>query len=181
MRCKNTRRKPRKARATTSGSINHQYLQRKSNDQIALEFREILRAKGHQCDIFRIEALVALVKERVSFVKEIWDQVDFFFSPPETYDKEVIKKRWKDETPGQLTELRSVLESCDEFTVSATEATVKSWIEKKKYNTGAIMNAFRLVIVGASRGPHMFDIISWIGRDETLRRIEKGIAVIGKK
>ncbi len=161
--------------------FNHHYLQTKPNDHLAIEFREILRAKGYQCDIVRTEALIALVKERVSFVREIWDQVDFFFKAPESYDQEVIKKRWKEETPVQLIELRSVLESCEDFTAPATESAVKQWIEMKGYNTGAVMNAFRLVIVGASRGPHMFDIISWIGRDETISRIDKGIAVIGKK
>ena len=60
------------------------------------------------------------------------------------------------------------------------ESKVKSWIEAKGYNTGAIMNAFRIVIVGASRGPHMFDIISWLGKEETLKRIDKGVSVIGK-
>ena len=66
------------------------------------------------------------------------------------------------------------------FLLAETEPVVKAWIEEKGYNTGAIMNAFRLVIVGASRGPHMFDIISWIGKEETLKRIDKGISVIGK-
>ena len=80
-----------------------------------------------------------------------------------------------------MRELREVLEACEDFSPAVTEATVKTWIEKKAYNTGTIMNAFRLVIVGASRGPHMFDIISWIGKDDTLQRIDKGIAVIGKK
>jgi len=160
--------------------FNHQYLQKKENDVIAMEFREFLRARGYQCDIVRIESLIALVKERVSFVKEIWDQTDFFFRAPESYDQDVIKKRWKEETPAQLMELRSLLESCEDFTPAATENTVKSWIEQKSYNMGAIMNAFRLVVVGASRGPHMFDIISWIGKDETLRRIDTGISVIGK-
>ncbi len=161
--------------------FNHNYLQAKENDQLAIEFREFLRAKGYQCDIVRLESLIGLVKERVSFVKDIWDQTDFFFQAPESYDPDVIKKRWKEETPSQLMELRTVLEASEEFTSSATENLVKSWIEKKGYNTGAVMNAFRLVIVGASRGPHMFDIISWIGREETLQRIDKGIAVIGNK
>ena len=161
--------------------FNHQYLQKKENDILAMEFREFLRARGYQCDIVRIESLIALVKERVSFVKEIWDQTDFFFRAPESYDQDVIKKRWKEETPAQLMELSSVLDSCEEFSPAATELTVKSWIEQKGYNMGAIMNAFRLVVVGASRGPHMFDIISWIGKDETLRRIDTGISVIGKK
>lgn len=80
-----------------------------------------------------------------------------------------------------MTELRTLLESITEFTPEGTERAVKSWIESKGYNTGAVMNAFRLLVVGALRGPHMFDIISWIGRQETLNRIDKGLDVIGRK
>lgn len=160
--------------------FNHQYLQARSNKQLALEFREFLRAKGYQYDIVDLEALVGIVKERVSFVKDIWEQTDFFFKAPETYDQDIIKKRWKEDSPAILLELRSLLESFDDFSATATEPVVKSWIESKGYNTGAVMNAFRLVIVGASRGPHMFDIISWIGKAETLKRIDTALAVIGK-
>jgi glutamyl-tRNA synthetase len=161
--------------------FNHQYLQRKSNKEIAMEFREILRAKGFHHDMVDLEKLVGLVKERVSFVKEIWNETDFFFSSPETYDKDVIMKKWSNDTPQKMIELRLLLESIGEFTPEGTEQAVKSWIEAKGYNTGAVMNAFRLLVVGASRGPHMFDIISWIGKQETLKRIDKGLAVIGKK
>ncbi len=161
--------------------FNHQYLQRKSNKEIAMEFREILRAKGIHHDMVDLETLVGLVKERVSFVKEIWNETDFFFRSPETYDQDVIKKRWSNDTPQKMTELSSVLESISEFTPESTERVVKSWIEEKGYNTGAVMNAFRLLVVGASRGPHMFDIIAWIGKQETLTRIGKGLEAIGKK
>ncbi len=161
--------------------FNHYYLQNRSNNQLALEFREVLRAKGYHHDIVELEDLISLVKERVSFVKEIWQETDFFFKAPETYDPEIIKKRWKPETPAQLLELMSVLELIEEFKSSSTEQAVKEWIAKKGYNTGAVMNAFRLVIVGASRGPHIFDIISWIGKEESIKRVEKGIEVIGKQ
>jgi glutamyl-tRNA synthetase len=161
--------------------FNHYYLQSRDNNQLALEFREFLRAQGFHHDIVNLETLVELVKERVSFVKDIWQETDFFFKAPETYDQDVIKKRWKPETSQQLLELKSILENIEEFTPSVTEQKVKEWIEKKGYNTGAVMNAFRLVIVGASRGPHMFDIISWIGKEETLNRIDRGIAIIGKQ
>jgi len=124
--------------------------------------------------------LIGMVKERVSFVKDIWEQTDFFFKAPETYDAEVIKKRWKDDSSALLIELRAELEKIDDFSPTSTEPLIKEWIEKKGYNTGTIMNIFRLVIVGTSRGPHMFDIISWIGKDETLKRIDKGVSVIGK-
>jgi glutamyl-tRNA synthetase len=159
--------------------FNHQYLQKKTNNQLAIEFREFLRAKGYHVDIVRLEILVGMVKERVSFVKDIWEQTDFFFKAPEIYDQDVIKKRWQETTPLILEELISVIRGITDFSSSAAETTIKEWIDKKGYNTGVVMNAFRLVVVGAARGPHMFDIISWIGKEETINRMEKGISVIG--
>jgi len=160
--------------------FNHYYLQSRENSQLAMEFREILRAKGIHHDIVHLEKLIGLIKERVNFVKDIWQETDFFFIAPESYDKEVIKKRWKPETPSQLSELKAILEDVSEFNPAVTEQTVKAWIESRGYNTGAIMNTLRLVIVGASRGPHMFDIVSWIGKEETIKRIERGITIIGE-
>jgi glutamyl-tRNA synthetase len=160
--------------------FNHQYLKNKNNTQLAIEFREFLRPHGYHVDIVRLEVLVELVKERVSFVKDIWEQTDFFFKAPETYDQEVVKKRWKENSASLLMELRSLLDKMTDLSTGKTEPVVKDWIEKNGYNTGTIMNALRLVIVGASRGPHMFDIISWIGKEETLKRIDKGLSVIGK-
>jgi glutamyl-tRNA synthetase len=160
--------------------FNHQYLQKKSNSQLAAEFSEFLMPLGHNIDIIRLEALVGLVKERVSFVKDIWEQTDFFFKVPETYDQEAVKKRWKEDSAGLLMELKSLLENMVDFSASATEPVIKDWIDKNGYNMGAVMNAFRLVIVGALRGPHMFDIISWIGKEETIRRISTGVALLSK-
>ena len=117
----------------------------------------------------------------MSFAKDFWDQTDFFFKAPETYDQEVIKKHWKADSAKHLTELKSVLEEIEDFSATTTEPVVKAWIEKNQYNKGAIMNSFRLVIVGASRGPDMFDIISWIGKEETIRRIDTALNVIGKQ
>lgn len=161
--------------------FNHQYLQGRTNNQLALEFREFLRAKGFHIDMVRLEMLIGLVKERVSFVKDIWDQTDFFFKAPEEYDPEVVKKRWQADSRQMLKELISVLQGVGDFTATATESAVKTWIENKGYNTGSIMNVFRLVIVGTLRGPHMFDIISWIGKGDTINRIEKGISEIGRE
>jgi glutamyl-tRNA synthetase len=160
--------------------FNHHYLQQKSNTDLAMEFREVLRSNGFHYDILDLEVLVDLVKERVNFAKDIWSETDFFFRAPETYDPEVVKKRWKEDSPALLRELSSVIESVEYFTPEQTEKAVKNRIAEKGYNTGALMSALRLVIVGASRGPHIFDIICWIGKEETLKRIETGISVIGK-
>jgi glutamyl-tRNA synthetase len=158
--------------------FNHQYLQKRPDNEIAMEFREILRARGYHVDIVELEKLVGLVKERVSFVNEIWDQTDFFFKAPETYDPEVVKKRWKEDSPVLMMDLYALLVNCDDFSAASTETAIMSWIEKNGYITGTVMNAFRLLIVGASRGPHMFDIIEWIGKNETLARIKKGVSVL---
>lgn len=158
--------------------FNHQYLKRRSDTELALEFREFLRAKGYHIDIVELEKLVGLVKERVSFVKDIWDQTDFFFKAPESYDQEVVRKRWIKDSPRHMNELCSILEKCSDFSASSTEAVVKAWIGENGYNTGSIMNALRLLIVGASRGPHIFDIIEWIGKVETIARIRKGLSVL---
>jgi glutamyl-tRNA synthetase len=160
--------------------FNHQYLLKRSNEEIAMQFREDLRAKGFQIDLQEIEELVVLVKERISFAKDLWAETDFFFVPPDKYDQDVIKKRWKEDTPALLSELKIVLDNIEAFTPAETEAAVKAWISEKGYNVGNIMSALRLVIVGASRGPHIFDIISWLGKENTIERIDKGLSVIGK-
>jgi glutamyl-tRNA synthetase len=159
--------------------FNHQYLQKRSNNELAIEFREFLRIQGFHYDIIEIEELIGFVKERVSFVKDIWDETDFFFRGPDTYDNEVIKKRWKEDSASVLLELCTLLKSLDDFSSAITETAVKAWIAEKNYNLGQVMNVFRLVVVGTLRGPHMFDIISWIGKEETVKRINKGISVIG--
>lgn len=158
--------------------FNHQYLQKKTPNQLALEFREFLRPRGYHIDIVRLEMLVSLVRERVSFVREIWEQTDFFFSPPGQYDMEAVRKRWKDNTPDILSELINVIETSEEFTAPLLESSVKTWIFQRGYSPGDVLNSLRLVIVGSLRGPHIFDIIAWIGREESVNRIRKGIASI---
>lgn len=158
--------------------FNHQYIQQKSNAQIADLFQPILIEKGVNAPIELVETVVGLVKERVSFVKELWDQSSFFFQAPNSYDEKVVKKRWKEESPAQLTELVEVLKSIDDFSAHNQEEIVKAWIESKGYHLGNIMNAFRLAIVGESKGPHMFDITATIGKEESIHRLEKAIQTI---
>lgn len=158
--------------------FNHQYLQMKPANKLAIEFREVLRSKGFHIDIVRLEVLIGLVKERVSFAREIWDQTDFFFRAPEDYDADAVKKRWKENTPAILEELVTIIEKTEDFKPAALETAVKGWIFEKGYGPGEVMNPLRLVIVGALRGPHIFDIIYWIGREGTINRIKNGIATI---
>lgn len=161
--------------------FNHIYIQRKSNNQLAMEFREILRTKGFHYDINRLEILAGLVRERISFVKDMWDETSFFFTPPESYDEEAVRKRWKEESPVILNDVADVLRGIDNFTTSAVEEEIKRLIAGKGYNNGTAMHSLRIVLVGELRGPGIFDIISWLGREETLKRIHRGIKVLTER
>ncbi len=154
---------------------NNHYLQHKSDEQVATLFAAVLNEKQIDAPFDKVKRIVGLVKERVNFVAEIWEQSFYFFETPQTYDPKVVKKRWKENTPQLMSELKDVLASVDVFESARIEQIVKDWIGKNQYSLGAIMNAFRLCIVGKGMGPHLFDIIDVIGKEETIRRLELGI------
>ena len=159
--------------------FNNRYLQNKPVEEIADLFQRILVEKDIIADSEKVQKIVSLVRERANFVNDLWSQSSFFFVEPTTYDEKTIQKRWKAETPAQMTELCEVLSQIEDFTAENTEEIVKQWIADKEYNMGGIMNAFRLSVVGESKGPHMFDITAVIGKDETIKRLKKAIEVIG--
>ncbi len=158
--------------------FNHQYIQMKSDVEVAGLFIPILKEKGVNASIEKVEKIVSLVKERVNFIKDLWAQSSFFFIAPEIYDEKTVAKRWKPETPAQLTELADVLSSINDFSAHNTEEIVKAWITEKEYHLGNIMNAFRLALVGESKGPHIFDITEILGKEETISRIKKAIETL---
>jgi glutamyl-tRNA synthetase len=160
--------------------FNQQWLQKKDNAEIAHLFSFILKEKGIEAKMDKIETVVGLVKERAQFVHDLWDQANFFFEAPTQYDAKTVKKRWKENTPALMMELMKELSSVDDFSSAKTEEVVKAWITEKELGMGAVMNAFRLCIVGESKGPHMFDIVELIGKEETLSRIKAGIENISR-
>ncbi len=161
--------------------FNHQYLIKKSDEELAEAFTPVLLEKGIIADKEFVTKVVGLVKERAIFVKDMWDQSNFFFKRPDGYDPKAVKKRWKAASYDQMNELKNILAKTEPFTSENTEKAVKSWIEKNEYGMGAVMNAFRLLIVGALKGPHLFDIIALLGQEETLERIETGLHELGRK
>jgi len=158
--------------------FNDKYLQNKPIEEIANLFQHILIDKGIIEDSDKVQKITSLVRERAVFVNDLWLQSSFFFVAPTTYDEKTVQKRWKAETPDQLTELCDVLAVIDDFGAENTEEIVKAWITANEYNLGAIMNAFRLSLVGEPKGPHIFDITAIIGKDETIARIRKAISSI---
>lgn len=158
--------------------FNHTYLQNLDDNTLAEMFKPVLRAHGVDPDKYTDQYLaraVSLVKGRINFVNDLWEQAYYFFVEPDDYDPKAIKKRWTPDMPGHMEELIKVLESIDDFSSAAAEPIVIGWIEQNGLHMGNVMNAFRLTVVGKCVGPHMFDITELLGKEETIRRIKKGI------
>jgi len=158
--------------------FNQQHLQLKSNQELACAFNAILLKKGIQKDITYIEKVVVLVKERAVFINDLWDQSSYFFIAPQEYDKSTVKKFWKEDTADILTKCLEQLNLVEPFTATNTEMKLKQYIESSGLEFGKVMNPLRLAIVGAARGPHLFDIMDMIGKEETLKRISKALSVL---
>lgn len=158
--------------------FNHNYLQKMSDSELAEKFLPYLEKNGVDADKFGkeyIEKAVSLVKSRINFVPELWDQTKYFFVAPVQYEEKAVKKRWSAEMPAILKQLIEVLKGLPTFDTKVAEEKVLGWIQENGYHLGNVMNAFRLAVVGQCTGPHMFDITELLGRDETIRRIERAI------
>jgi glutamyl-tRNA synthetase len=159
--------------------FNHEYMLKKSNEEVANLFAPIVANNGVDETMERITKVVAMMKDRVNFVKELWPLCSFFFIAPTEYDEKTVKKRWKADSAKVMGELADVLEGINDFSVEGQEPVVMKWVEEKGYKLGDVMNAFRLTLVGIGKGPGMFDISAFLGKEETLKRLRKAIEVLG--
>jgi len=157
--------------------FNHQYFGRQDNEVLAKELSHHLLEKGINRPIEMVVEVVSLVKERASFASELWDLSDFFFVAPTAYDEKAAKN-WKPETAELMTQLINLLENTLDFTSGNVESVVKAWMEENGIGMGKVMQPLRLSLVGAVKGPHLFDIIALIGKEETISRIQKAITTL---
>lgn len=162
--------------------FNHKYLQEMSDDELAQLYKPVLKEHCVDPEAYGdsyIARVVSLVKGRINFVGDLWDQSKFFFVEPVEYEEKSVRKRWNADMPRIMGELIEVLEGLDDFSSAAAEPVVLAWIADKGYHLGNVMNAFRLTVVGECKGPHMFDITELLGCEETVRRIRLGIERLG--
>lgn len=160
--------------------FNHEYLMRTDDHELAKLFAPQLAEHGVTADPEYVAKAMGLVKSRVNLLPDLWKEADFFFVAPEEYAPKDVKKRWKEGMAEIMEELTEVLEGIDDMSSANAEKIVLGWIEEKGYHLGNVMNAFRLCVVGACRGPHMFDITEIMPREEVTTRIRRAIAHLGR-
>lgn len=159
--------------------FNHEYILNSDDEKLAPTFADILRDNGIEAPMESIVRVVGLMKGRVNFIKELWPLCSFFFIAPTTYDEKTAKKRWKDFSARQMSELAALLEALSDFSMAAQEEAVNAWLAENDYKMGDVMNAWRLTLVGEGKGPHMYEISSFLGQAETLKRMRRAIEILG--
>jgi glutamyl-tRNA synthetase len=157
--------------------FNHQYLMTQRDEDLASSYSRILSEKNIDLTKFDLIKIVSLIKERANFVSEFWEMSDFFFVAPLEYDAKA-SKNWKEETTPLMHQLITVLKEIEDFKSINIETIVKDWMTRNEIGMGKVMQPFRLSLVGALKGPHLFDIVELIGKEETISRIEKAISTL---
>ena len=159
--------------------FNREYILKTDNKVLAPAFDKILRENGIEQPIERVEAVVGMMKmKKINFIKELWPLCDFFFIAPTTFDREdkFIRKNWKENAAEDMRELAEILKGLDDFSIESQRAAVDPWAEttgKKPWN------AWRVALVGAGKGPDMYELAALLGKEETLRRIDFAVETLG--
>ncbi len=153
------------------------YLQKEDTEKLTSQFRSLLTNKNIESSL-NLDTIVSMIKERATFVNDLWDLSSFFFIAPATYDAKASKKAWKEDTPTLMKELISVIDGIEDFSPEVTTNTIKSWITSKEIGFGKIMMPLRLALVGSLQGPDVYIIAATLGKKETINRIEKIIETL---
>lgn len=153
--------------------FNHQYLHQKNSEELAKEYLKILSERNVNSSQEIVEKIVALIRDRATFITDFWELSSFFFIAPTQYDEKAMKKQWKENSSEILDKIVNILGSQEDFSSANTEHIVKEFITNNGFSLGQVMPLIRLALVGDMKGPHIFDIAEIIGKDETIKRLEK--------
>jgi len=161
--------------------FNHQHLQLMPESELKDAFLKELESKGVSSEIEQLQTLVEMIKPRINFIHEVWEQSWFFFKAPTSYDSGVVKKWWKEDTPEKINLMMEALQECEPFTVESVESVVKGLITENQWGMGAIMNVWRLLLVGTAMGPGLFELSTFLGKKEVILRMRNGIEQISSE
>jgi glutamyl-tRNA synthetase len=158
--------------------FNQQYLRSKSKEKLAQELQIILKENGVEAEDNFVETVCDQLKERATFVKDMWEEGKYYFSAPTNYDEKTIRKKWKEDTPKYVSELKAKLADLSDFSSENIEIEFKKYLEENELGMGILLPAFRVCLTGLGMGPSLFDIASLLGKEETIKRMETALEKI---
>ena len=155
--------------------FQHHYLQQMQESELTTSFELLLKNKGLD-PLGKEKEIVAMIKERATFVTDFWEQGSFFYEAPNSYDDKASKKAFKEDTPEVMTQVVSMLKETDDFAAESLSNSIKGWIGEQGMGFGKVMMPLRLSLVGEMKGPDVFDILEILGKEEAIRRLEAAIS-----
>ncbi|MDC0204251.1 glutamate--tRNA ligase [Flavobacteriales bacterium] len=158
--------------------FNQQYLRSKTKEELAKELQIILKKNGVEAEDNFVTIVCEQLKERATFVKDMWEEGKYYFASPTTYDEKTIRKKWKEETPKYVSELKERLVELSDFSSENIEVEFKKYLEENELGMGILLPSFRVSLTGLGMGPSIFDIASLLGKDETIKRMETALSTI---
>ena len=158
--------------------FNQQYLRSKSKEELAQDLQIILKENGVEAEDNFVETVCEQLKERATFVKDMWEEGKYYFSAPTSYDEKTIRKKWKEDTPKYVSELKDKLSVLSDFSSENIEVEFKKYLEENELGMGRLLPAFRVCLTGLGMGPSLFDIASLLGKEETIKRMETALEKI---
>ena len=158
--------------------FNKQYMLVLPNAELAKYFIEDAKADGIEVSAEKAAKICGLVKDRCNFTHDLWKESTYFFIAPTEYDQVNKKKFWKEETPELMKKSVEFMKGIADFSAKNLEDTISAWIQENGLSFGKVLNPMRLLLCGACKGPHIFDILEDLGKEESIKRIEVGIEKI---
>ena len=158
--------------------FNQQYLRAKLKEELAQDLQLILKENGVEAEDNFVETVCEQLKERVTFVKDMWEEGKYYFLSPTSYDEKTIRKKWKEDTPKYVSELKNRLAELADFSSESIEIEFKKYLEENELGMGKLLPAFRVCLTGLGMGPSIFDIASLLGKEKTIKRMETALEKI---
>jgi glutamyl-tRNA synthetase len=158
--------------------FNQQYLRAKTKEELSQDLQLILKENGVKAEEDFVQVVCEQLKERSTFVKDMWEEGKYYFVPPTSYDEKTIRKKWKEDTPKYISELKDRLSELSDFSSESIEIEFKKYLEENELGMGKLLPAFRVSLTGLGMGPSLFDIASLLGKEETIKRMETALEKI---
>jgi glutamyl-tRNA synthetase len=164
--------------------LNGLHIRNKSNEEILPLFKSELKKSKYANNDYNNDWLLQIIesmKERINFVKELIDNCSYFYEKPVTYDENIIKKRWKDDSVKLLTEYAEELSKMEGESKEDFEQSLKLVAENNECGAGRIIHPLRLAVSGVGIGPGVYELLLILGKQEVIDRINIALNEIPKQ
>lgn len=161
--------------------FNQQYLRSKTDDELVAYLSESLQKEGIECTEEKAKKVISILKERITFPQDLWEQGRFLFQAPTTFDEQVVNKKWNDDVVKVLTTFSTAIQDFSSLTAETAKSTLEKTAADLGIKIGSIMQAVRVSITGAASGPDLMMTMEILGNKEVISRINYALTTLKVK